>query len=116
MDYLRHQVSLARLDVHPNYLKILMKFLFARTLRAMEFFLNSINYYIRFIKEFAINASVLYELRKVYSYAIRRLNGPNGPTPEVKIYWDPGGIAISIVRTRWEKDTIALTKMKAKIA
>ena len=67
MDYLGHQVSLERLEAHPKDLGSLVNILFPKTLRSMQSLLESLNYYSRFIEDFAIYASVLYELRKLIS-------------------------------------------------
>ena len=64
VDYLGHQVSLAGLEAHPKDLGSLVNIPFPRTLRSMQSFLGSLNYYSRFIEDFAIYASVLYELRE----------------------------------------------------
>ena len=42
----------------------------------MQSFLGSLNYYSRFIEDFAIYASVLYELREVDFYEINRDRNP----------------------------------------
>ena len=44
----------------------------SQTLRSMPYFLGSLNYYSRFIEDFAIYASVLYELREADFHEIRR--------------------------------------------
>ena len=64
VDYLGHQVSLAGLEANPKDLGSLVNIPFPTTLRSMQSFLGSLNYYSRFIEDFAIYASVLYELRE----------------------------------------------------
>ena len=68
MDYLGHQVSREGLEAHPKELEALVNIPFPKSLRAMQSFLGSLNYYSRFIEDFAIYASVLYELREVDFY------------------------------------------------
>ena len=72
VDYLGHQVSLAGLEAHPKDLESLVNVPFSRTLRSMQSFLGSLNYYSRFIEDFAIYASVLYELQEADFHEISR--------------------------------------------
>ena len=74
VDYLGRQVSLAGLEAHPNDLGSLVDIPFHRTLRSMQSFLGSLNYYGQLIEDFAIYASVLYELRKADFHEIRRMD------------------------------------------
>ena len=71
VDYLGHRISLAGIEAHPKDLSSLTNIPFPKTLRSMQSFLGSLNYYSRFIEDFAIYASVLYELREADFYAIR---------------------------------------------
>ncbi|KAE8968955.1 hypothetical protein PR003_g21128 [Phytophthora rubi] len=71
VDYLGHRVSNEGLEAHPKDLSTLTDLPFPKTLRAMQSFLGSLNYYGRFIEDMAIYASVLYRLREVYFAAIR---------------------------------------------
>ena len=80
MDYLGHQVSLAGLESHPKDLGSLVNIPFPRTLRSMQSFLGSYKYYSRFIKEFAIYTSVLYELREAEFHEIRRMDETESST------------------------------------
>ena len=64
MDYLGHQVSFGGLEAHPKDLGSLVNTRFPRSLRSMQSFLGSLNYFSRFIENFSIYASVLYELRE----------------------------------------------------
>ncbi|CAI5722015.1 unnamed protein product [Peronospora effusa] len=64
VDYLGHQVSLAGIEAHPKDLGSLVNIPFPKTLRSMQSFLESLNYYSRFVEDFEIYASVLYELRE----------------------------------------------------
>ena len=74
VDYLGHQVSLAGLEAHPKDLGSLVNIPFPRTLRSMQSFLGSLNYYSRFIEDITIYASVLYELREADFHEIGRLD------------------------------------------
>ena len=64
VDYLGHQVSLDGLEAKPNDLGSSVNIPFPRSLRSMQSFLGSLNYYSLFIEDFAVYASVLYELRE----------------------------------------------------
>jgi hypothetical protein len=72
VDYLGHRVSSDGLKAYPKDLEALANFRFPRTLKAMQSFLGSLNYYSRYIEDFAIYASVLYELRESDFHEIRR--------------------------------------------
>ena len=74
VEYAGHQVSLAGLEVNPKDLGSLVNIPFPRTLRSMQSFLRSLNYYRRFIEDFAIYTSVLYELREAGFHNIRRMD------------------------------------------
>ena len=56
----------------PKNLESLVNIPFPGTLRAMQSFLGSLNYYSRFIEDFAIYATVLYELRESDFHEIGR--------------------------------------------
>ena len=88
MDYLGHQVSLAGLEAHPKDLESLVNMPFPQTLRSMQSFLGSLNYYSRFIEELAVYASVLYELRESDFHEIRRGGEVQASTLNVKIERD----------------------------
>ena len=124
VDYLGHQVSLAGLEANPKDLGSLVNIPFPTTLRSMQSFLGSLNYYSRFIEDFAIYASVLYELREADFFEMSHMedrgvmSGDRDNTVQskdcdntVRSYeHDPSE------RSRWEKATIAFTLLKAKIA
>ena len=44
-------------------------------------FLGSLNYYSRYLEDYAIYASILYELEEVDYHVLRRLMGRTGDTP-----------------------------------
>ena len=56
----------------------------------MQSFLGSLNYYSRVIEDFAIYASVLYELRETDLFEISKSGGIDHPVPEFKEHRDPG--------------------------
>ena len=116
MNYLDNQVSLAGLKADPKDIGSLINIPFPQTLRAMQSFLSSLNLYSRFIEDFAIYALVLYDLREADFSKIRRVNGSNGPKPEVEKDRDPGIKVDNEGRSHWEKATIAFIMLKAKIA
>ncbi|OWZ00024.1 reverse transcriptase, partial [Phytophthora megakarya] len=85
--YLGHRVSIGGLEANPKDLKSLTDLPFPGSLRSMQSFLGSLNYYSRFIEDYAIYASVLYELREV-DFAelekrsdLREIMGRNDPIP-----------------------------------
>ncbi|POM79560.1 Reverse transcriptase, partial [Phytophthora palmivora] len=53
------------LEANPKDLEALTDLAFPGSLRSMQSFLGSLNYYSRFIEDYAIYAAVLYELREV---------------------------------------------------
>ena len=120
MDYLGHQISLEGLEAHPKDLGSLVNVPFPRTLRSMQSFLGSLNYYSRFIEDFAIYASILYELREADFHEMNR--SKDVPIWNEKVDEDPnqgnktGDDQDRGERNRWEKATIAFTLLKAKIA
>ncbi|POM75701.1 Reverse transcriptase [Phytophthora palmivora] len=63
VDYLGNRVSAQGLETHPTDLSALQELPFPTNLRSMHALLGGLNYYSRFINNFAIYASVLYELR-----------------------------------------------------
>ncbi|OWY97684.1 LOW QUALITY PROTEIN: reverse transcriptase [Phytophthora megakarya] len=65
VEYLGHKVSHSGLEASPKDLSALTDLAFPGSLRAMQSFLGSLNYYSRFIEAYAIYASVLYELREI---------------------------------------------------
>ncbi|POM58456.1 Reverse transcriptase [Phytophthora palmivora] len=78
VDYLGHRVSADGLETHPKDLSALQELPFPTNLRSMQSFLGSLNYYSRFIEDFAIYASVLYELREADFYEIARRTKSTG--------------------------------------
>ncbi|KAE9355050.1 hypothetical protein PF008_g4245 [Phytophthora fragariae] len=65
VEYLGHKVSSHGLEANPKDLSALADLPFPGWLRAMQSFLGILNYYSKFIEDYAIYAAVLYELREV---------------------------------------------------
>ncbi|OWZ08396.1 reverse transcriptase [Phytophthora megakarya] len=65
VEYLGHNVSHNGLEANPKDLSALTDLAFSGSLRAMQSFLGNRNHYSRFIEDYAIYASVLYELREI---------------------------------------------------
>ncbi|GMF25375.1 unnamed protein product [Phytophthora fragariaefolia] len=63
VDYLGHRISAGGMEARPKDLSSLADLPFPATLMSMQSFLGSLNYYSRFIEDFPIYASILYELR-----------------------------------------------------
>ncbi|POM58071.1 LOW QUALITY PROTEIN: Reverse transcriptase [Phytophthora palmivora] len=65
VEYLGHRISKGGLEANLKDLKALTDLTFPGSLRSMQSFLGSLNYYRRFIEDYAIYTVVLYELREV---------------------------------------------------
>ena len=102
VDYLGHRVSIDGLEAQPKNLESLVNIPFPSTLRAMQSFLGSLNYYRRFIEDFAVYAAVLYELRESDFFEIGRSQLAAGEE------W--------LNEDRWTEAKVAFTMLKAKIA
>ena len=140
IEYLGHQILLARLEANPKDLRWLLNIPFTRTLRAMQSFLGGLNYYSRFIEDFAVYESVLYELREADFHEINRVSEAPKPTsavrpdsihegsaegdrdlypkPEIDVdrYPIAGDDRDPEGRNQWEKAMIVFTLLNAKIA
>ena len=69
------------MEAHPKDLQALVDLPLPTTLKAMQSLLGSLNYYSRFIEDYAIFASILYELREVDFHAWRsKLKDNDHPT------------------------------------
>ncbi|OWZ06398.1 LOW QUALITY PROTEIN: reverse transcriptase [Phytophthora megakarya] len=115
--YLGHRVSIGGLEVNPKDLKSLTDLPFPGSLRSMQSFLGSLNYYSRFIEDYAIYASVLYELREV-EFAelekrsdLRKIMDQNDP-----IARDHGLQLVEPLNERWIRAHKAFITMKTKSA
>ncbi|KAE8953896.1 hypothetical protein PR001_g32707, partial [Phytophthora rubi] len=113
--YLGHRVSDEGLEADPKDLSALTDIPFPRTLRAMQSFLGSLNYYGRFIEDMAIYASVLYELREVDFAAIRDRAGRERIGPTVVATEDQQDDQAT-ADPKWTEAEAAFSKLKKKIA
>uniref|UniRef100_H3H490 Uncharacterized protein n=1 Tax=Phytophthora ramorum TaxID=164328 RepID=H3H490_PHYRM len=110
VDYLGHRVSADGLEAHPKHLEVLGNLPFPQTLRSMQSFLGSLNYYSRFIEDFAVYAAILYELREADFHEIARQDR-SIPSEQVA-----GGVVTRAEDAdRWARAKIAFTMLKAKI-
>ncbi|OWY93100.1 reverse transcriptase [Phytophthora megakarya] len=118
--YLGHRVSIGGLEASPKVLKSLTDLPFPGSLRSMQSFQGSLNYYSRFIEDYAIYASVLYELREV-EFAelekrsdLRRILDRNDP---ISRDHDPSEVKLTgPVDERWIRTHRAFIASKTKIA
>ncbi|OWZ12633.1 LOW QUALITY PROTEIN: reverse transcriptase [Phytophthora megakarya] len=118
--YLGHRVSIGALEANPKALKSLTDLPFPGSLRFMQSFLGSLNYYSRFIENYAIYASMLYELREV-EFAelekrsdLRKIMDQNDP-----IARDHGPPELQLTEPldeRWIRAQMAFITLKIKIA
>ncbi|OWZ08871.1 reverse transcriptase [Phytophthora megakarya] len=117
---LGHRVSIGGLEASPKDLKSLTDLPFPASLRSMQSFLGSLNYYSRFIEDYAIYASVLYELRVVESAELekrsdlREIMDRNDPIPR-----DHGPPELKLtgpVDERWIRAHRAFITLKTKTA
>ncbi|GMF33270.1 unnamed protein product [Phytophthora fragariaefolia] len=108
--YLGQQVSAEGLEAHPKDLETLGNLPFPLTLRAIQSFLGSLNYYQRFIEDFAIYATVLYELSEGDFHEIGRQEESNSSGSGT------GGVVASTEQAdRWTRAKVAFTMLKAKV-
>ncbi|OWY90535.1 reverse transcriptase, partial [Phytophthora megakarya] len=118
--YLGHRVSIGGLEASPKDLKALTDLPFSGSLRSMQSFLGSLVYYSRFIEDYAIYASVLYELREV-EFAelekrsdLREILDRNDPIPRDH---DPTELKLTgSIDERWFRAHRAFIALKTKIA
>ena len=93
------------LEAHPKDLQSLVNLPLPTTLKAMQSFLGSLNYYSRFLEDYAIYASILYELREVDYHVLRRRASGTGDTH--------GDVQDE---DRWSRVQVAFSMLKNKIA
>ncbi|OWZ14656.1 LOW QUALITY PROTEIN: reverse transcriptase [Phytophthora megakarya] len=117
--YRGHRVSIGGLEANPKDLK-LTDLSFPGSLRSMQSFLGSLNYHSRFIEDYAIYASVLYELREV-EFAelekrsdLRKIMDQNDPI--VRYHSLPELQLVEPLDERWIRAHRAFTTLKIKIA
>ncbi|KAE8969380.1 hypothetical protein PR001_g27514 [Phytophthora rubi] len=110
VNYLGHRVSADGMEARPEDLSSLANLPFPTTLRSMHSFLGSLNYYSRFIEDFAIYASILYELREADFFEATRRSKIN---PDVGLTGDddsqPSG------EDKWARAMTAFTVLKDKL-
>ncbi|POM59650.1 LOW QUALITY PROTEIN: reverse transcriptase [Phytophthora palmivora] len=104
VDYLGHHESADGLETHPRDLSALQELPFPTNLRSMQSFLGSLNYYSRFIEDFAIYAPVLYELREADFYEIARRTKSTGDDESVigeeGAMWTEARTAFAILKNK----------------
>ncbi|POM63433.1 Reverse transcriptase [Phytophthora palmivora] len=104
VDYLGHRVSAEGLETHPKDLSAFQELPFPTNLKSMQSFLGSLNYYSRFIEDFAIYASVLYELREADFYEIARkiksTGGDEGVVAEEDCRWTEARTAFATLKNK----------------
>ncbi|KAE9079474.1 hypothetical protein PF007_g23432 [Phytophthora fragariae] len=110
VDYLGHRVSADGMEARPKDLSSLANLPFPTTLRSMQSFLGSLNYYSRFIEEFAIYASVLYELREADFFEATRRSKFN---PDVGL--TGGNDSQSGCEDKWARAMATFTVLKDKL-
>ncbi|POM73861.1 Reverse transcriptase [Phytophthora palmivora] len=108
--YLGHQLSASGLEASPKDLDNLANLPFPQTLRAMQSFLGSLNYYSRFVEDFAVYAAVLYELRESDFHEMRRANKVD--SADLEPGFDPTKASED---DRWAKTKTAFIRIKEKI-
>ncbi|OWZ18046.1 LOW QUALITY PROTEIN: reverse transcriptase [Phytophthora megakarya] len=95
VDYLGHEVSGNGLGAKPMNLEALAALDFPRTLKLLQSFLCSLNYYHRFIPDFAIFATPLYSL----SARDFEERATNPETRDVEV-WDYAERALTTLRSK----------------
>ncbi|KAE8982055.1 hypothetical protein PR002_g23640 [Phytophthora rubi] len=110
VDYLGHRVSADGMEARPKDLSSLANLPFPTTLRSMQSFLGSLNYYSRFIEDFAVYASILYELREADFFAATRRSKIN---PEVGL--TGGDDSQPGCEGKWVRAMTAFTVLKDKL-
>ncbi|GMF35588.1 unnamed protein product [Phytophthora fragariaefolia] len=134
VEYLGHHVSSSGLEANPKDLAALTDLPFPQSLRSMQSFLGSLNYYSRFIEDYAIYAAVLYELREVDFAAMSKTENqtqiqarmarstpdPDDPAPEQVDprfdNLDPNSSGSVGVDLRWIRAHRAFDILKERIA
>ncbi|OWZ15327.1 reverse transcriptase [Phytophthora megakarya] len=118
--YLGHRVSIGGLEANPKDLKSLTVLPFPGSLRSMQSFLGSLNYYSQFIEDYAIYASVLYELSEVECAELeKRSDLRNIMEQNDPIARDHGPPELQLAEPldeRWIRARRAFTTLKTKIA
>ncbi|KAE9041405.1 hypothetical protein PR003_g4771 [Phytophthora rubi] len=118
VEYLGHKVSSNGLEANPKNLSALTDLPFPGSLRAMQSFLGSLNYYSKFIEDYAIYAAVLYELQEVAFAAMSKpedrsqvQNLAAAADDDLEGARDPADADL-----RWIRAHKSFTKLKEKVA
>ena len=82
MEYLGHRVSAEGLEAHLKDLQALVDLPLPKTLKSMQSFLGSLNYYSQFLEDYAIYSSNLYKLREADFHAMRKRESVTGDKQE----------------------------------
>ncbi|KAE8985822.1 hypothetical protein PR002_g22523 [Phytophthora rubi] len=118
VEYLGHKVSNHGLEANPKDLSALTELPFPGSLRAMQSFLGSLNYYSKFIEDYAIYAAVLYELREVDFAAMSKPEN-RSRIPDLAVAVDDvmGGVDEPVeADLRWIRAHKPFAKLKEKVA
>ena len=105
VEYLGHQVSISYIEANPKNLGSLVNIPFPKKLRSMQSVLGSLNYYSRFIEDFAIYASILYKLKQLHFHTwLCRLRDANHMNKEGED------------EEKWSRVQVAFSMLEKKIA
>ncbi|KAE9158594.1 hypothetical protein PF004_g31828 [Phytophthora fragariae] len=63
VDFLSHEVTRAGIRADPKKLKAITELSFPRSKKGMQSFLGALNYYSRFIQDFAVYGAALYQVK-----------------------------------------------------
>ncbi|POM76905.1 Hypothetical protein PHPALM_5807, partial [Phytophthora palmivora] len=63
VDFLSHEVSSEGIRADPKKIKAVMEVPFPTSKKGMQSFLGALNYYSRFIQDFAVYGAALYQLK-----------------------------------------------------
>ncbi|KAE9311632.1 hypothetical protein PF008_g20164 [Phytophthora fragariae] len=63
VDFLSHEVTRAGIRADPKKLKAIAELSFPRSKKGMQSFLGALNYYSRFIQDFAVYGAALYQVK-----------------------------------------------------
>ncbi|KAE9038396.1 hypothetical protein PR002_g6047 [Phytophthora rubi] len=118
VEYLWHKVSCRGLEANPKNLSVLTDLPFPGSLQAMQSFLGSLNYYSNFIKDYAIYAAVLYELRDVNFAAMNKLENRSRVQDLAAVAGDDleGARYPADADLRWIRAHQSFAKLKEKVS
>ncbi|KAE9281327.1 hypothetical protein PF008_g27914 [Phytophthora fragariae] len=118
VEYLGHKVLSHGLEANPKDLPALTDLPFPGSLRAMHSFLESLNYYSKFIEYYAIYAAVLYELREVDFAAMNKPENRSRIRNLAVAVGDDleGADEPAEADLRWIRDHKSFAKLKEKVS